>query len=301
MRLFNRVFRLAAVLSLSCMIVAPLVAWSSVGLQGIFNQKNNLGEAMAVAILVNLYLPAKSRRGRILKGLWLCLFLTLLILSRSATSLISLCAAILIVQAYQKIRRSMRVPLGVVLIGIAGAVVVAGIIMADDTLLSSILGRSTDLTGRTELWSLVTGMILKRPLFGYGYSSFWQGASPESLDIARHIGWAPEYSHNGYLELALSIGIVGLLLFSVVFGKGLARAIHAAESRDEESHPINMWPLAFFVYFTVHNMAECTILWQNCLEWPMFVSIASGIVPTLEYGAQDNSQPNNERVSYAAT
>ncbi len=301
LRLFRRVFRVVTVLCLGSMIVVPQIAWSSLGLQGIFNQKNNLGEAMAAAILVNHYLPAKSGRGRIFKGLWLCLFLTLLILSRSASSLVSLCAAILIVQAYQKLRRRMRVPLGVVLVGLACAVVVAGIIMADDSLLPSILGRSTDLTGRTELWSLVTGMILKRPFFGYGYSSFWQGASPESIDIARHIGWAPEYSHNGYLELVLSVGIIGLLLFSVVFGKGIARAIHTAESRDEESHRINMWPLAFFVYFAVHNMAECTILWQNCLEWPMFVSIASGAILTVEYGARDNSQPDTERTSYAAT
>lgn len=298
LHLFNSVFRLAAVLCVGCMIVAPRVAWSSLGLQGTFNQKNHLGEAMAVAILVNLYLPATSRRSQLSKVSWLCIFIVLLILSRSVSPLVSLCAAIVVAQTYQKLRVRMRVPLGVVLLGIAGAVAVAGI-MTDDSVLPSVLGRSADISGRTELWSLVIGAIVKRPLLGYGYSGFWDGASPESTDIGSRIGWAPAYSHNGYLELVLSLGITGLLLFAIVFGKGIVRAIPAPESRGEEK--LNMWPLAFLVYFAVHNMAECTILWQNCLEWPIFVSTAIGMDMTFVYGSRAESGHREEGVSCVTT
>lgn len=195
----------------------------------------------------------------------------------------------------------MRVPLGVVLLGVTIAVLVAGVIMTDDSLLPSLLGRSADLSGRTELWGLVIGAILQQPIFGYGYSGFWEGVSPRSIDIARRIGWTPQYSHNGYMELVLSLGIIGLLLFAIAFGKGIVRAIQAAENRDEEGPPMNMWPLAFLIYFAVHNMAECTILWQNCLEWPLFVSIASGISLRSAYGARIKSSHPTDRVSYAAT
>lgn len=301
LRLFHRVFRLATALCLGCMVVTPQIAWSNLGLQGVFNQKNNLGEAMAVAILVNHYLPTASTRSKISKVIWLFIFITLLIPSRSATSLVSLGAAILVAQAYQKLRRRMRVPLGVVLLGIAGAVALTGSIMADDSLLSSLLGRSADLTGRTELWSYVISMILRRPIFGYGYSGFWVGASPESTDIARRIGWAPAYSHNGYLELVLNLGIVGLVLFVIVFLQFLSRAVQMAESRDEVIQSTNMWPLAFFVYFAVHNMAECTLLWPKSLEWPMFLSTVIGMDLRLACGAVAKPSHHAGRVSYAAT
>jgi len=301
LRLFRGVFRVAAVLCLGCMIVAPQVAWSTLGLQGIFNQKNNLGEAMAAAILVDHYLPATSRRSRISKAIWLCIFIMLLILSRSATSLVSLCGAILIVHAYQKLRRHMRVPLGIVLLGIGGAVMLAGIIIADDGILASFLGRSADLTGRTELWNYVISMILRRPLLGYGYSGFWGGASVESTNIARDIGWAPQYSHNGYLELVLSLGVVGFVLFAILFWQFLSRAVQLAENRVDVIQSVNMWPLAFLAFFTIHNMAECTLLWPKGLDWPMFLSIMIGIDLRLICRAEATSSHSTGRATYAVT
>jgi exopolysaccharide production protein ExoQ len=301
LRLLRRIFRLTALLSLGCMLVAPHIAWTSIGLEGVFNQKNNLGAAMAIAILVDQYLPAESKRARIFKVLWLCLYTALLILSRSATSLVSLGAALVLVQAYQRLRRRMRLPLGVVLLGIGCTLVVAGFLLADDQLLPSLFGRSADLTGRTELWGLVTGVILRRPILGYGYSSFWGGASPGSDDIARQIGWAPEYSHNGYLELVLNLGLIGLLLFVILFGKGIVRAVQAAESREEEFQPIKMWPLACLVFFAVHNTAECTILSQNSLEWVIFLSTVMSADPRLMFAAVESPSHQPDHVSYVPT
>jgi exopolysaccharide production protein ExoQ len=301
LELLSRTLRVVAVLCLGCMIVVPRVAWSSLGLQGVFNQKNNLGEAMAVAILVNQYLPGTTKRSHITKIIWLSIYGSLLFLSRSATALVSLCAAILAAQVYRTLRRRLRIPMGVVLFGIGCAAIVAGVIMADTNILPSVVGRSTDLTGRTELWSLVISAILKRPLLGYGYSGFWDGASPESTDIARRIGWAPAYSHNGYLELVLNLGIAGLLLFAVFVIRGIVRAVHAAEARDEGSKPTRMWPLAFLVFFAVHNMAECTILWQNNLEWAILLSTVIGADPNLVCETQAELRRDADDVSYVAT
>jgi len=57
------------------------------------------------------------------------------------------------------------------------AVTVTGVRSGD--ILES-LGRSSDLTGRTELWSAVTDAMLERPVLGYGFSGFWKGASSGS-------------------------------------------------------------------------------------------------------------------------
>src|SRR5262249_41549603 len=140
------------------------------------------------------------------------------------------------------------------------------------------LGRSKDLTGRTELWRSVGSMILARPFLGYGFSGFWSGASSESYGVERYVGWTPTYSHNGYLEIFLSLGILGGGLFFIFLSKGLSRAVHLAEQRAVKE---DVWPLALIVFFVVHNCAECSILWQNCLEWALFLATAISTDPVV--------------------
>ena len=75
-----------------------------------------------------------------------------------------------------------------------------------------LLNRNQDLTGRTEIWSMVMDAILEHPWLGYGYHAFWRGADGPSVDV-RLSGWIPPHAHNGFLDLALDFGIAGPLLF----------------------------------------------------------------------------------------
>ena len=133
----------------------------------------------------------------------------------------------------------------------------------------ALVGRSSDLTGRTELWAWVVQMILKHPLLGYGFSGFWEGASPESEMVHSHVGWTARYSHNGYLEVALSLGLLGLVLLFMFMVKGIRRAVIAAEHKKSIQ---DLWPLAFLVFVLVRNMGECTMMWQNDLEWAICIA-----------------------------
>jgi exopolysaccharide production protein ExoQ len=72
------------------------------------------------------------------------------------------------------------------------------------------LGRESTLTGRTELWQVLIDMSTK-PLIGTGYNSFWLG---DRLKILSDMyWWGPTEAHNGYLEVYINIGIIGLILF----------------------------------------------------------------------------------------
>jgi O-antigen ligase len=76
----------------------------------------------------------------------------------------------------------------------------------------SAVGRDTTLTGRTVLWSSLFAMA-NNPLFGAGFESFWLG--PRLLSLWREFDWGPTQAHNGYLEIYLNLGAVGLALFTV--------------------------------------------------------------------------------------
>lgn len=70
------------------------------------------------------------------------------------------------------------------------------------------LGRNATLTGRTEIWATLLSMHTN-PLVGTGYESFWMG--PRLLWIWQQRGQINE-AHNGYLEVYLNLGLVGLAL-----------------------------------------------------------------------------------------
>jgi O-antigen ligase len=153
------------------------------------------------------------------------------------------------------------------------------LIALNATSVTGALGRSADLTGRADLWHWVVLMIGDRPMLGYGFSGFWKGASEQSAVVEDRIGWSPVYAHNGYLEITLSLGLAGLLLFLWLAATGLRRAISLAKGA--ETLP-ELWPLAFLIYFLIHNLGECTILWQNSLEWAVCVATVAGSDPRLQ-------------------
>jgi O-antigen ligase len=93
------------------------------------------------------------------------------------------------------------------------------------------------------------------------------------------------YSHNGYLEMLLNLGVIGFLLTLVFIGTGIKRAL--CLSRQHLSGT-SLWPLAFLVYFILHNIGECTLVMQS-LEWVLCVSYVAGTDLVLAYDAEEEA------------
>lgn len=291
--LLRRVFRIAAALTVAAWAVGLIVGTDFVSgestvigryqveieagaWRGIFNHKNSLGAMMALAILVEWHLPAHTKLSKVWKALWLCAYVVLLFLSHSVTSLISVGLTILLLFFFKTFRHQYRLIVPVLLL----VTMVSGALVAlNATSMTGALGRSADLSGRAELWRWVAVMILKRPFLGYGFSGFWKGASDLSSVVETRIGWSPEYAHNGYLEITLSLGLAGLLLFAWFVASGLKRAVIRAKEAESVQ---DLWPLTFLVYFLFHNLGECTILWQNSLEWALCVAVVACADPRLQ-------------------
>ena len=116
------------------------------------------------------------------------------------------------------------------------------------TMLSS-LGRDPTLTGRTEIWQVVLSQHTN-PLIGTGFESFWMGARLERIWQMTEKGI--QEAHNGYLEIYLNLGWigVGLLANAIIFGYRNALAIfrrnpHAGRIR-----------LAFFTAGIIYSLTE---------------------------------------------
>jgi exopolysaccharide production protein ExoQ len=104
-----------------------------------------------------------------------------------------------------------------------GAYAIAGIIILVIAQLTfDIYGRVVDLSGhestiegRGRLWETLLETDTN-PIFGAGFESYWLGERVGKLWSMKEFWWRPNQAHNGYLELYLNLGILGLLIFAGV-------------------------------------------------------------------------------------
>ena len=291
LKILRWAFRLGALATVMLGIGSPGRALSAVGggggIRGVFPHKNILGGAMALAFLVEWYLREQGIRGKIVRMISLIAYAVLLVASDSLTSIVTLIAALGVTWVFRVLYARLQIPfaaLAIFVLAVMGSLSLIGVEAGD---VMGLMGRSSDMTGRTELWSAVGQTILQRPLLGFGFSGFWKGASSNSTLIENQIRWTPTYSHNGYLEIALSLGILGLGLVTWMLASGLKRAWHQA--KEGESY-LDSWPLALFLFVAIHNVAECTIAWQNCLEWGVCVATIIGSDPRVRMAFEEQEE-----------
>jgi exopolysaccharide production protein ExoQ len=274
LRMMSWLFRAIAVLSLAFVVLFPSLAISQEGQwMGVFEYKNALGSIMGLGVLVEWQRPAGSKGAKILKILAYVLYAVLLLHSDSVTPLIALLGCVCLVESYRFATFRLRLPQYAFFVAVSIVMALGSAFIASNSdSAMGIVGRSSNLTGRTEIWALVLSFIPQKPILGYGYDGFFLGASPESF-VVNHMmrGWVM-YSHNGYLEQQLNLGIIGLALTFVFLGIGMWRVLKLSEHRYSK---IAVWPLAFLVYFILHNIGECTIMIQD-IEWALCVSCITG-------------------------
>jgi len=274
-RLVASILKWAAILSLVVCIFMPEIGIMSGDLQGdwqgIFGHKNQLGLNMALGFGLSMLLSFTTRERRIghIAGAGLCL--VLVFLSRSATGLV--CAFVLalallaswpVLNVWPRFGIKKRL---FTLIALGG--VIASTANQYSTLLD-LLGRDEGLTGRTQMWSLVTVMISEKPVLGYGYGAFWRGYEGPSGLIWDAMRTEIFYSHNGFLDVCLDIGLVGTGLFIIGYVIGFRRALTKAALL---RHSTQMWPILFLVFLFISNITEGSILRANVLPWILYTAL----------------------------
>jgi len=76
--------------------------------------------------------------------------------------------------------------------------------------LSQAVGKSPDMSDRTRIWQVLLSVPIN-PLLGTGYQSFWLGPRVQWV-WARLRGDTVLEAHNGYLQIYLELGLIGLFL-----------------------------------------------------------------------------------------
>ena len=226
---------------------------------GITMGKNLLGMTCLVCGLGSLwcfiaaYQDQKGRertRRLIAHGVILAMVLWLLWMADSMTSLscFIMAGAVMVVTSLMGFARKRGV-VAVLVITVVCISLFAMFLDAGGSLVQS-LGRDPTLTGRTAIWS-VTLSLVRSPLLGTGFESFWLGDRLQKVWDGLNQNGIQE-AHNGYLEVYLNLGWVGVTLLAILIVTGYRNVI-ATLQRDPGLGRII---LAFFVAGVVYSLTE---------------------------------------------
>lgn len=202
--------------------------------------------------------PPSRGRHLLAQGTLLVLGVSLLIDANSATS--STCfvlgAGLMLVTSLRFVRRH---PATVHLI-VFSLIVIAGlgILVGGTSGVAAALGRkqsstgsSDTLTGRTEIWDILIPMA-PNPLVGAGFESFWLNPHVAERLAERFPNLPLNEAHNGYLEVYLNLGWVGVVLIVLILTDAYRRAVKAF--RREPA--IGGLLLAYVVTAIAYNITE---------------------------------------------
>lgn len=122
--------------------------------------------------------------------------------------------------------------------------------------ISAFFGKESHLTGRSDIWEIMWGLIAQHPILGMGYASFWLGPGGPSQFVSDLLRWQVPTAHNGYLEILNEIGIVGMLFFIS------ALLWHVANLARLSVHnrPLAASHIGILVIFLISNFSESTAL-----------------------------------------
>ncbi len=273
------VFAVITVASVAMVFGSPArgrMDWGTGSMSGVLAEKNALGAAMALTCftIVFLGLHVKTWRSRIALALVLLPSVGLLIGSNSITAAIFLAAtSVLLVVAWGLSRKQYGAVVAVFFAGVVAVFVVFGVFGTDTATLFESIGRSSNLTGRADLYPPLLEAVRDRPLLGFGYDAFFKSETlvPYLSNFIALINWIPPHAHNSFLQIALDTGLVGLGVFLVVLGTALKRSVQMLA---RGGRAIDFWPFAILVFLTLGSYDETYFAQSNTLEWIVFLAAA---------------------------
>lgn len=296
LQLLAWMFGIAAVLSLLLVTALPIYGIHEGGWRGIYSNQNLLGRLMCLGAIVFLILARSSSQYRWIAWAGCGFTATLMWASTSKTALVVFLAILVLLSAYQAWRRYYPIPFP----WLVAAIVLGGCaiwwLLDNLEIVTGLLGKDITLSKRTIIWEIVLAKIGQHPWLGYGYSAFWSN-SQNTEDIMRAIGnsrFIGGQSHNGFLDLGLDFGGLGLLTFMLHFASKLQQAFRWLLSVETGE---SLWPLTLMSFTILYNLTESTLLTKYSIFWIVYVAAMLSIPSTAGSSAGDRESNAEDKQS----
>lgn len=238
---------------------------------GVAEQKNGLGQLCLVSgiyfswnVLLNLRSAGGIGRRRMSVTLIILPIVAwLFYMADSATSTVCMAIAflLLLVGRHPSVERD---PRRILEIGLAAVFLlgIAEITFGLSGAVLTMLGRRPDLTTRVPMWWDLLSTV-KNPAVGFGYESFWLGFRRYYFFTQWGIS---SQAHNGYLQVYLDLGLIGLALMAGSILSGTRKVF----GQLPVDYPVAMLRLCLIVTVAIYNWTEATF-YGSSLMWSMLL------------------------------
>ncbi len=189
--------------------------------RGIEITKNLLGHSALMIFALTLFFHQETRntKANILNIILSLLAAGMIFLSSSSTNIIALALVltILVMLYFDKVFQ----PIGIGRIISALSILfltllsIVTFIFSKEFLsqMTGLLGKDPSFTGRDLIWGYIWNEIQKKIFLGYGFGTYWIMGTSVIDRFVFNVGWKVNEAHNGYLEIMLQVGLIGIASF----------------------------------------------------------------------------------------
>ncbi len=258
---------------------------------GLTKDKNNLGQIAVICAIVCVWHILRNWPKKKRSIDWLAFIPALWLLRGSATAHSGTAIVGFVIGAaglfgLQLVKRRAAHAKRIILMATIGFLVLAPTIdlalALFDTTPANILfettGRNATFSDRTFLWKDLLDIAAKRPVLGVGFGAFWVG--PAGYDLYPMPNWSsvthtwrPGEGHNGFIDVYVELGVVGLALTFFVICSAFTGALRDLQSEFE----FGRLRLIIVLSILVNNLTESSLLDGTHSYWCLFLLVAVNI------------------------
>jgi len=209
----------------ACITIPGAIDYQFHTWRGFEDSKNVLGGVAVVCILLSSFIYKVERGGaKFIASIAVLFSLALLFGARSMSSIITF--FIIAISASFSSSDKLFKPLGlgrtfsaiIFLFAAVMGIIVFFVYPEIIVFFTEAVGKDPSFTGRTDLWTAMLISIAHHPFLGTGYGAFWSVYPPSNYlnHIYSLFIWTPNEAHNGFIDIANEVGIIGLTIFFVM-------------------------------------------------------------------------------------
>jgi O-antigen ligase len=283
MRLLLWVFGITALLSLVVALAIPsygiAMTNNELSWKGILLHKQYLGRMMAIGAVFFLLNALNNHKFRWIMWAGCSLAVALVFLSRSKTSLALSLLALLLLPFLKILKQNYKLAVALLMILLLLCGGLAVLVFSNlETIIVDMLGKDMTLNNRVPLWTLCLEKALERPWLGYGYAGFWPSEAgfyvftySWASDQKEFTDYSQFHSHNGFLEIFLQLGFLGLSLLILSLLSVFQRVVKSMLlTKTLESFCI----FEYIILMLLFNYTENQTFVSAGTMWSLYVSVA---------------------------
>ncbi len=244
--------------------------------RGFFTHKNGAGAGMVVLIFIGIFVARTS--SAFLGALIVALAAVFLVFTESKSPI----RLLPVVLALSFLITRLRNPTAkfIAAIGVPAIIAVLTIGSVEFEAMHALVGAwisDPTFTGRDEIWSFALDHIAQRPVVGFGFQAFW--GTPELLSNWTYLkswGYRASDAHNGFLNVAVMTGLVGLAVSMIwIFVQPLRDHIRTPADRTDPA--LNMLFLQIWLFGLCLSGFESDLFSGGDALWFMMVVSIIGL------------------------